>query len=225
LSCSRSLKVLLRNNGLSLILTSLFVVFFGGQVFSGWLNYNQERTEHHRPQVALNGYLRSGSFGEAVFENWESEFLQMGLYVVLTAFLFQRGSAESKDPDREETVGSESATPRDSDIPLPVKKGGLILALYRHSLSLAFAVLFTVSFVGHAIFGARAYNEEALQHGEQTLSSWQYLGTSQFWFESFQNWQSEFLAILAIVVFSIWLREDGSPESKPLAAPHARTGA
>jgi hypothetical protein len=173
--------------------------------------------------LGFGQYLGTGAFGEAVFENWESEFLQMGLYVILTVFLFQRGSSESKDPDKKEEVDENGPRTEDPNVPLPVKKGGFILMLYNHSLSLAFMLLFLISFVGHAVCGAKAHNEEALEHGKNVLSIWQYLGTSQFWFESFQNWQSEFLAIFTIVVLSIWLREKGSPESKPVAAAHSQT--
>jgi hypothetical protein len=211
-----------RDNGLSLVLVGLFLLFLGGQTFAGWLHYNEEQQEHHQPQVGLFEYVRTGSYGEAVFENWESEFLQMGLYVVLTTFLFQRGSAESKDPDKSDEP--ESGTFDADDAPRAVKKGGLVSKVYSHSLSIAFAILFALSFAGHAVWGANAYNREAVQHGENALSVWEYVGSSQFWFESFQNWQSEFLAILAIVVLSIWLRERGSPESKPVAAPHTKTG-
>jgi hypothetical protein len=219
------MKGFLRDNGLSLVLIALFVLFFAGQTVFGWLNYNDEKDEHHLPQVGFGQYLGTGAFGEAVFENWESEFLQMGLYVVLTVFLFQRGSSESKDPDKKEEVDEnpESKAEEGSEVPLPVKKGGLILMLYNHSLSLAFMVLFIICFVGHAVCGAKAHNEEALEHGKNVLSIWQYLGSSQFWFESFQNWQSEFLAIFTIVVLSIWLREKGSPESKPVSAAHSQT--
>jgi hypothetical protein len=229
---SRSVKDLLKNNGLSVVLATLFVIFLVGQVLSGWLHYNEEQNDHDQPQVTLFQYLQTGAFGEAVFENWESEFLQMGLYVILTVFLVQRGSAESKDPDKEQEEEEEEEDEEENkletnrpDAPLPVRKGGVILSLYNHSLSLAFALLFFASFVGHAVCGTRAYNEEALAHGKEALTLWQYWGTSQFWFESLQNWQSEFLAILAIVVLSIWLREKGSPESKPVSAPHAKTGA
>jgi hypothetical protein len=212
-----------RDNGLSLVLVSLFLVFLGGQTFSGWFHYNEELEEHQQPRLALFEYLRTGAFGEAVFENWESEFLQMGLYVLLTAFLFQRGSAESKDPD--ESDENESSPFDRQHSPLAARKGGLISAIYSHSLSIAFAALFALSFAGHALWGVNAYNVEAVQHGQSALSVWQYMASSQFWFESFQNWQSEFLAIFAIVVLSIWLRETGSPESKPVAAPHSKTGA
>jgi hypothetical protein len=212
-----------RDNGLSLVLVSLFLLFLGAQTFSGWFNYNEELQEHQQPRIGLSEYLRSGAFGEAVFENWESEFLQMGLYVLLTTFLFQRGSAESNDPDGRDEQESASCNPEHA--PLAARKGSLVSKIYSHSLSIAFAALFALSFGGHALWGARAYNAEAAQHGEGALSVWQYLETSQFWFESFQNWQSEFLAIFAIVVLSIWLREKGSPESKPVEAPHSKTGA
>ena len=212
-----------RDNGLSIVLATLFLLSFGGQTFSGWFHHNEELQEHQQAPSGLLEYLRSGAFGEAVFENWESEFLQMGLYVLLTSFLFQRGSAESNDPDESDEHESASCDPEHA--PLAARKGGLVSKIYSHSLSIAFAALFALSFAGHALWGARAYNVEATQHGESALSVWQYLETSQFWFESFQNWQSEFLAIFAIVVLSIWLREKGSPESKPVAAPHSKTGA
>jgi succinate dehydrogenase hydrophobic anchor subunit len=106
-----------------------------------------------------------------------------------------------------------------------VRRGGLVLRLYEHSLSLAFLLLFLVSFTLHAASGARHYSEEQLEHGAPGVSMWEYLGTSRFWFESFQNWQSEFVAIGAMVVLSIFLRQKGSPESKPVDSPHSQTGA
>jgi Domain of unknown function (DUF6766) len=220
-ACPRSTKDFLRDNSLSIVLAVLFAVFLAGQAISGWLHYNEEQNDHNQPPVALVEYLQTGAFGEAVFENWESEFLQMGLYVILTVFLIQRGSAESRDPDEPEKADLPSNL---ANAPSPVRKGGWTLKLYSHSLSLAFALLFIASFIGHAVCGTRAYNEEAAEHGKEALSLWQYCATSQFWFESFQNWQSEFLAIFAIVILSIWLREKGSPESKTVTAPHAKTG-
>jgi hypothetical protein len=212
-----------RDNGLSVVLVALFLLLLAGQIFSGWFHYNDELVEHHQAPMELSEYLRSGAFGEAVFENWESEFLQMGLYVLLTTFLFQRGSAESKDPDENDEEESRSFDRQHS--PAAARRGGLVSILYSHSLSIAFAALFAISFAGHALWGVNAYNVEGAQHGQSAISVWEYLATSQFWFESFQNWQSEFLAIFAIVVLSIWLREKGSPESKPVLAPHSKTGA
>jgi hypothetical protein len=209
----------LRDNGLSLVLLALFGIFTACLGLVGWKEYNSEQARHGQPEVTLGQYLGSAEFGEAVFENWESEFLQMGLYVILTAMLFQRGSSESRDPDEVDEPSRARA-----DSPGPVKRGGWRLALYRNSLSLAFVALFLVSFVGHALCGLGAANSEAIVHGEPPMSLWSYVSGSRFWFESFQNWQSEFLAVLAIVVLSIWLRQEGSPESKPLGAPHSETG-
>jgi hypothetical protein len=214
-----------RDNGLSIVLGTLFVVFLCGQAVSGWLNYDEQRTEHGRVPKSFTEYLHTGAFGEAVFENWESEFLQMGVYVILTVFLFQRGSSESKDPDKKEAVDEEPSRSRHrKNAPLPVRKGGVLLSIYNYSLFIAFMALFAISFAGHAIFGLRAYNEEALEHGQAAVTVGGYMTSSQFWFESLQNWQSEFLAIFCIVVFSIWLRQKGSPESKPVATPHHSTG-
>jgi len=214
----------LRDNGLSLVLATLFLVFWAAQSVVGIYVYNNDQQEHGRPPITYLQYLRTGAFVEATAENWESEFLQMFAYVLLTAFLFQRGSAESKSPDPEEETPEEKPTPEELQ-PGPVRRGGWRLKLYEHSLSLAFAALFLVSFVVHGLGGAREYNEEQTAHGEQTVSTLGYFASSQFWFESFQNWQSEFLAVLAMVALSIWLREKNSPESKPVDAPHSQTGA
>jgi hypothetical protein len=215
----------LRDNGLSIVLLGLFALCLLGQALAGHRHYNDEQIEHGQPTVTMTEYLRSGEFMEATAENWESEFLQMGAYVLFTCFLFQRGSSESKK------IGSREAVDRDPrqsknkrNAPWPVRRGGWVLWLYSNSLSLAFLLLFAVSFVLHAIGGTRAHNEEQLAHGGDVVSVMEYLGSSQFWFESFQNWQSEFLAIAMMVVLSIFLRQRGSPESKPVDAPHHQTG-
>ena len=149
-------------------------------------------------------------------------------FVLLTAFLFQKGSAESKDPDEkeEEAVDRDPRKSRDKkDAPWPVRKGGFVLKLYEYSLSLAFLLLFLVSFTLHAVSGAREYSESQREHGQyEEVTTLDYMGTSRFWFESFQNWQSEFLAVGAMVVLSIFLRQRGSPESKPVDTPHSETG-
>ncbi len=213
---SRAWLRVIRDHGLSLVLAVIFLGAVVGQAIVGWKDANAENHMHDRPAVSMGKYLESGDFGEALFENWESEFLQLAVYVVLTAFLFQRGSAESKDPDAR-------GGKRNSERHLR-KWPAWQSALYRHSLSLTFFAIFLLSFTGHAICGAAAYNEEAVEHGRAAISAWSYLGSSRFWFESLQNWQSEFLAILAIVVLSIWLREDGSPESKSIGSSNAETG-
>jgi hypothetical protein len=149
----------------------------------------------------------------------------MFAYVLLTVFLVQKGSSESKKLDGPEAVDRDPRTVKKRPgTPWPVRHGGWWLKLYENSLSLAFLVLFLVSFVLHAVGGARLYNESQMEHGGEMVTVAQYLGTPQFWFESFQNWQSEFLSLAAMVVLSIFLRQRGSPESKPVDAPHGHTG-
>jgi hypothetical protein len=215
-----------RDNNLSIVLLCLFLLSLGGHAVSGWKTYNHNQREHGEAAVTLSAFLTTSEFGETVFENWESEFLQMGFYVVLTVFLYQQGSSESKKHDGSDEVEEDPLAHRDDpNVPAPVRTGGWRLTVYKNSLSLAFLALFIVSFVGHAAAGARKHNEEQRQHGRQEpLTAVGYMQTPQFWYESFQNWQSEFLAVLAIVVLSIRLRQWGSPESKPVHAPHSSTG-
>ena len=217
---------LLRDNGLLLACLGLFAIFFAGMIISGTATYNQEQQEHgSREQISVLKYLSTGNFVEATFENWESEFLQMGMYVVLTAFLYQRGSSESKPLNEPAPQDQDPRTATTNQCtPWPVRRGGWVLALYEHSLAIAFFVLFFASWALHAMGGAKAFNEEQLQHGEAAISVWRYATTSQFWFESMQNWQSEFIAVAAIVGLSIFLRQRGSAESKPVAEPHRHTG-
>jgi hypothetical protein len=215
----------LRNNGLSIVLTVLFLVTLAGQSYSGYRAENAARRDHGEPQLVFREYLESPEMLEATMENWESEFFQMFVYVMLTVYLFQRGSVESKDPDKEQEEVDREPDPRREGAPWPVKKGGFTLAIYKRSLSLAFVLLFSVSFVLHAVGGAAVFNAENAEHGDpDRVTTLSYMKTSRFWFESLQNWQSEFLAVLAIVVLSIWLRQHGSPESKPVDAPHSETG-
>jgi hypothetical protein len=158
-------------------------------------------------------------------ENWESEFLQMFAYVLLTAFLYQKGSAESKNPDQPEAVDRDPRQSRNKkDAPWPVRRGGIVLKLYENSLALALFLLFVISFVLHASGGASEYSEQQIAHGAEAVTVLQYMATAQFWFESLQNWQSEFFSIAVLVVLSIFLRQKGSPESKPVDSPHSMTG-
>lgn len=215
-----------RDNGLSLVMLGLFVVFWVGQSVAGYFHYNREQQEHAEPPVSYGEYLRSGALMEATFENWESEFFQMGAFVVLAGLLVQRGSGESKTPPDEaaqEGGEQDGLTPR-PDSPAPVHRGGLALQLYSHSLSLSLFALFLLCFLLHGASGAAAFNEEARAHGQPTVSTLQFMGSSTFWFESLQNWQSEFLSVAVLVLLSIVLREKGSPESKEVNAPHSKTG-
>lgn len=192
------------------------------QSYFGWQVSNEERMEKGLAVYDYGRYLISGHFIQATFENWESEFLQMGLYVIMTIFLYQQGSSESKDPDADAAVDREPIA--HTQAPWPVKKGGWILSIYQNSLSLVFIGLFVVSFVLHAYGTLQQVNEALVNKGEQALGVLQLLAEERFWFESFQNWQSEFLSVAAIVFFSIYLRQKGSPESKPVDAPHHETG-
>jgi hypothetical protein len=213
---------ILRDNGLSIVLGLLFSACLAAQSLAGHRAYNSERLAHREAAISYRDYLSSSHFAEATFENWESEFLQMAAYLLLTVFLYQRGSAESRDPDAGKT--RDPATRRKPDLPWPVRRGGVALVVYQHSLSLAFLVLFAASIGGHAVAGARHYSEEQVAHGGRPLSTIDYVRTSQFWFESFQNWQSEFLAIGSMVVLSIFLRQKDSPESKRVDSAHSDTG-
>jgi hypothetical protein len=219
-------KHTLRNNGLTLVWAALFALFLGAQAVAGYRVYNQDQQEHGEPETSFTGYLTTGHFGEAVFENWESEFLQMGMFVILTAFLFQKGASESKDPEKDhEPVDEDPRLHRnDPNAPGPVRRGGLALKLYENSLSLALILLFLASLVLHAVTGRQEYSAEQVQHGEPAVSLMGYAASSQFWFESFQNWQSEFMSVAVLTLLSIWLRQRSSPESKPVHKPHGDTG-
>lgn len=209
-----------KQNGLSLVLLLLFLAFLAGQVLTGFQASNEERAEQGLAAESMSVYLSSGHFISATFENWESEFLQMGMYVLLTVGLRQRGSAESRpfDPADETDEVEPGATP------WPVKAVGIWRCIYANSLALAYLLLFLLAFSGHAYGSWLHENEQRGAEGEQLISLTQHLAGAQFWFESMQNWQSEFLAVLSIVVLSIFLRQDKSPESKPLDAPHSQTG-
>ena len=193
-------------------------------MYAGWLDSNGDALLHGNEPTAFASYLTSGHFWEATAENWESEFLQMAMFVVLTCFLRQKGSAESKRIDVDEDVDHD---PRlfadDPHAAWPVRRGGWVLRVYANSLGLAFAILFLVSIIMHATGGIAEFNEEQEAHQRPPIELTQYLESSRFWFESFQNWQSEFLSLLAMVMGTVYLRQRGSAESKPLHAANSET--
>ena len=214
-------------HGLSVVWLGLFFVsFMVGQALFGQIEYNEDQREHGRPEVTFAKYLTTAHFVEATMENWESEFLQMFMFITLTVFLYQKGSAESKKLYQKEAVDRDPRNSKNKkDAPWPVRRGGWVLRVYENSLGLAFLILFLACFFLHAAGGARLYNEDQQEHGKtEQVTTLQYMGTSRFWFESLQNWQSEFLSVGAMVLLSIWLRQRGSPESKPVDAPHEQTG-
>jgi hypothetical protein len=218
------MRRVLRDNGLSITMFALFLVFLVGQSIAGFKTSNSDNEQHGQPPESFGEYLTSGAFVEATFENWESEFLQLGAYVLLTALLIQKGSPESKNPDSNESDEDPRTRRDDPEAPGPVRRGGLALAVYEHSLSIALFTLFLVSFVLHALGGHAEFNQQQLEHGAAPVSLWSFVTGSQFWFQSMQNWQSEFLAVGTLALLGIFLRQRGSPESKPVAAPHAQTG-
>ncbi|AOD16100.1 DUF6766 family protein [Xanthomonas fragariae] len=209
-----------RRNGLSLCLLALTLLFIGCQIYAGLHAFNEELTEQGQATLQLAAYLHSPHFMSALFENWESEFLQMGMYVLLTVKLRQVGSAESRplDPKEETTDIKPGATP------WPVRAGGLWRRLYEHSLAIAFGALFLMSFVLHFIGSWRLALLEHAQKDLPPITVLDHFTSASFWFESMQNWQSEFLAVFALVVLTIWLRQKDSPQSKPVQAPHSQTG-
>ena len=217
------MKSFIKNNSLSIVFIVLFLLSMIGQVYFGMQEYNKEIVEEGARAVTWLPYLTSGHFIETTFENWESEFLQMALFVILTIFLIQKGSSESKDPNKKEDVDREPS-PRRKGAPWAVKAGGWILKLYKYSLTIALLLLFAISFIFHLYGSLKDENHHLLlQHkAPETLAH--FITDSKFWFESFQNWQSEFLSIFAMIVLSIYLRQIGSPQSKPVDAPHDETG-
>jgi hypothetical protein len=212
----------LYNNSLSIAFLLVFVITIVGQVLSGLHQYNNFLNEHHKNTIGILQYFKSGHFIEATFENWESEFLQMALFVWLTVFLRQKGSSESKHLSGKEDV--ERQPEKHPNAPWPVRKGGIILSVYKHSLTLSLMLLCIVSFLLHWYGSNKDFNVQQVLEGKSTEAMITYLSNSRLWFESFQNWQSEFLSVFAIIFLSIYLREFGSPQSKPVDAPHSETG-
>jgi uncharacterized protein DUF6766 len=215
----------LRDHSLTLVMLGLFAIALVGQVLTGWHEFNEAQIEHGSQAIALSAYFAVGHPWEALFENWESEFLQMAAFVTFTTFLYQKGSPESRRPGVVELVDADPRSFADQpDVPWPVRRGGWILAIYQHSLGLALFGLFALSWLGHVFGGWAEYRGDQELHGQPLTGVINYVTQSRFWFESFQNWQSEFLSVAAMVWLAVYLRQRGSPESKPVHAPHAETG-
>lgn len=209
-------------NGLSIVFLGMFLITLAGQAYTGWETHNEELQEEQAKEIDFGAYLKSGHFIAATFENFESEFLQMALYVLMTVSLHQIGSAESKKLDEPEEVDREPQPSKNA--PWAVKKGGWILKIYSNSLSICFFILFFASWGLHLYGSWQNHNVEQLIKNLPKESIGTYLGQPRFWFETFQNWQSEFLSVFSIVFLTIYLRQKGSPESKPVDAPDMETG-
>ena len=216
-----------KENALSLVFLAFFVLAVTGQAFAGWQDFNDEATAHAEETISLGRYLTSSSFGNALLENWQSEYLQFTLYILLTVWFVQRGSPESKELGREGSESDEDQLVGEharADSPRWARAGGLRTALYSNSLVLVMTTIWVLSWFGQSVTGWSEYNSDQLTHDESTVSWVGYLGTSHFWESTLQNWQSEFLAVGSMAVLSIYLRQRGSPESKPVGAPHHATG-
>jgi membrane protein implicated in regulation of membrane protease activity len=216
-----------KENSLGMVFGFLFLASLVGQAIAGRLAYNQEQLEHGGEAISLGRYLTSSDFGQAVMENWQSEYLQFLVFLLLTIWLFQKGSPESKKEDQlgleteeEQLIGG--AAKRGS--PPPAKAGGWRAVLYGNSLLIVMALIFLGSWLAQSLTGWRAYNQEQLDHHSEAISWLGYLGNAEFWETTLQNWQSEFLAVGSFAVFTIFLRQRGSPESKPVGAAHTDTG-
>jgi len=211
----------IKDRALTLVLMGMFAIFLAGQFVAGFRDYNQSQVVHHQSPVTMSAYAMTGHWWESVFENWESEFLQMAVFVLLTTVLVQKGSPESRRPHTHEAV---DADPRYfaylPNVPWPVQRGGWILRVYENSLGLAFVLLFLMSWAGHALGGYSAFASDQIDHGSTRPAFIDYLASPRFWFESFQNWQSEFFSIAAMVWLAVYLRQRGSPESKPVHSSH-----
>jgi hypothetical protein len=216
----------LRDNGLTLAFLLLLVLALVGQALSGVAEYNDQAIADGADQISLLAYLQTSDFGVDVAENWQSEYLQFLLYIFLTVWLVQRGSPESKAPDQ---IGRESDEDQrvgefaGPDSPRWARAGGWRLAVYSRSLGLVMGGIFLASWGAQTIAGQSAYNEQQLRQLEQPVSWVGYLTSADFWNRTTQNWQSEFLAVASMVALSVYLRQRGSPESKPVGAPHEAT--
>jgi hypothetical protein len=191
-----------------------------GLIACGRQAANAERARDGRPALTVGQYLTSPDYLSATLENWESEFLQMGVFVLLSVWLREKGSAESRplDPAQE----SHPHVPAERQ-PALARRSGVARRLYENSLSLALFALFALAFAGHLASSLAHYNEEQAAAGAPSATLGEYVANAQFWFESLQNWQSEFLSLLAIVMLSVWLRQKDSPQSKPVESPHDET--
>jgi hypothetical protein len=218
-----------RNNGLGLFFGGIFLLTLIGEALVGHADFNHQQLSHHDDPISLSRYVFSSGFGSDVMENWQSEFLQFTLFILATVWLVQKGSNESKrldeaglESDREQKVGRHA--PENAPGSAKQERGFRRFA-YENSLLLAMATIFLLSWGGQSLNNWRAYNDDQREHGGSALGWSEYVVNADFWERSLENWQSEFLAVGTLAVFTIYLRQRGSPESKPVGAPHDETAA
>jgi hypothetical protein len=216
-----------RENGLTLFFTAIFVLAVVGQAFTGHAEYNNQLVADGLHGIGFVRYVTSSNFAVDLAENWQSEYLQFVLYVFVTVWLVQKGSPESKkiadvgtESERAQKVGEYST----DDSPSWARRTGWRLRVYSHSLVLVMGSIFVLSWLAQSVAGQVAYNEEQLRRLEDPVSWTSYIGTAEFWNRTLQNWQSEFLAVASMAALAIYLRERGSPESKPVGTSHSATG-
>jgi hypothetical protein len=221
------MRTWVRDQSLSLFFLALFLLTLVGQSVAGWKSYNERQMEHDSPTVSYARYLVSSDYGEAVLENWQSEYLQFVTFIMATIWLVQRGSNESK-PIRD--IGTESeekqkiGSSAQSDSPRWAKEGGWRTTIYSNSLLIVMATIFFGSWFAQSVTGWTEYNADQRDHDESPVSWAGYLARPDFWEKTLQNWQSEFLAVGTMAAYTIYLRQRGSAESKPVGAPHNETG-
>ena len=220
------MKRVIRENGLSIAFGILFLASLLGQSVAGWKDLNQELLAHDEAAVSWARYLWSSEFGSAVLENWQSEFLQFFTFILATIWLVQKGSNESKklddvglESDQQQQVGGWAAP----NSPWLARTKGVAHHLYANSLLLVMGLIFLASWFGQSVTSWTVYNADQVDHGQSAVGWLKYLTTPDFWEKSLQNWQSEFLAVGTMVIFTVYLRQRGSPESKPVGAPHDET--
>jgi hypothetical protein len=222
------MRRVLGHHGLGLFFAAIFLITLVWQAIVGHADFNHAQAAHHDDPISIGRFLTSSAFMVDVLENWQSEYLQFTLYIVGTVWLIQRGSPESKElgkaggeSDEEQKIGEHA----DERSPRWAKVGGLRTRIYSNSLLLVMGAIWLASWAGQSITGRIAYNADQFDHQQAALTWVQYVGSSDFWNRTLQNWQSEFLAVGSMAVLAIYLRQRGSPESKPVGAPHDSTGA
>jgi hypothetical protein len=221
------LRKFARDNGLSLFFLTIFLAALVGQAIAGNEAFNQDQVAHGEPAISLWGYVTSSHFGNAVMENWQSEYLQFMLFMLATVWLLQRGSPESKEPgnagpesDRAQRIGGHARP----DSPLWARTGGARTWVYSNSLLIVMSIIFVGSWFAQSVTGWTDFNSDQQAHGNAGVSWWSYVGSATFWEATLENWQSEFLAVGSFATLAVFLRQRGSPESKPVGAPHHATG-
>jgi hypothetical protein len=221
------MRLFFKHNSLSIVFLVLFLAALSGQAVAGHADFNEEQVRHGDPELSLSRYLVSSQFGNAVMENWQSEYLQFTLFVLLTVWLLQRGSPESKELDkagRESDEAQKVGRYAQQNSPRWAKVEGIRRTLYENSLLLVMGTIWLGTWFAQSVTGLTTYNSERLDHQLDSVGWWHYVGTGDFWETTLQNWQSEFLAVGSMAILAVYLRQRGSPESKPVGAPHTATG-